>query len=142
MKRLWLVLGLALFVALPTGQALAYDIIFFLGDPSDNVTTLEVVVDRFHYLNHKMTMKPIDTDTGPGYLLTLVKTDDGDPCQDGKNPPAPRGNGKMLHMPGSEDLSSILVQLTDINHFNETHKITFYWLDQCQRLALVMAETK
>lgn len=141
--KLWrLVLGLALFLAFSAGQALAYDIIFIMGDPSDNVTTLEVVVNRFNYLDHKMTMKPIQTDTGPGYLLTLVKTDDGDPCQAGKQPPAPRGNGKLLHMPGSEDLHSIEVQLTDMNHFNKTHKLTFNWIDQCHRLALLMAVPK
>ncbi len=142
MKTLRWALMAALLLAVATSQAAAYDIFFIMGDPSDNVTQLEVVVDQNNYMNHKMTMKQVTTDTGPGYQLTLVKTDDGDPCNQAKQAPAPRGNGKVLHMPGSEDLQNIIVQLSDQNHYNQSHTMTFYWIDQCQRMAYVQVNSK
>jgi len=142
MKTLRLALMAVLLLAIAAGQAAAYDIFFIMGDPSDNVTQLEVVVDKAHCLDHKMTMKPVTTDTGPGYQLILVKTDDGDPCNQLKQAPAPQGNGKMLHMPGSEDLRNIIVQLSDQNHYNQTHTLSFNWLDDCHRLAYVTVDSK
>jgi hypothetical protein len=141
-KHWCLALGLALLLVLSAGRAMAYEALFLMGDPSDNVTTLEVVVGRVVPPAYKMAMKEYNPGVGTSYELSLVKMSPDDPCRYSQAASRPQGNGKLIYMPGDNDLSKLFVEMSDTNHFNQKHRLSFVWVDQCHFIALITAEAK
>lgn len=62
-----------------------------------------------------------------------------DPCRYDPGSPRSGGTGKMLYLPGQDDITKVFVEMADQNRFNQTHHLTFNWLEQCHRLALITA---
>ncbi len=142
MRRWFVALTLALTLTLPLGPALA-GTDFIMGGPVDNTTTLFILAAQNNqggYTN-RLSMQQYQSDTGPGYIFTLSRIGNNDPCQFSARPPAAPGGGqKNIYMPGPENITQLFVQISDLNGYNKTHHLTFTWDDQCQLKALVFVQ--
>ena len=142
MKRWYATLILVLSLTLPLGPALAGGTDFIMGNLTDNVVTLVVTAQSSQGLNtNRLSMQRYQSDTGPGYILTLSPISDTDPCyysdQASVSP-----SGKDFPMPGPDNITQLYVQISDLNGYNKTHGLEFNWDDLCHLRCIVSVVSK
>jgi len=128
--KIWRLATIVVFLLLAaTNNAWAYDIDFIMGSPRDNVTSLQIKVEKVHVNEYRLNLSPVSTDTGPGFKVSLIKLGEGASSEGPtERPPVAEGNSKVLQMPGPEDLRNIWIQLSDMNQYNQKHVIKFAWV--------------
>ena len=120
-----------------------------MGDvSSDNVTTLRVAVQNSGVNANRLALARYQSDTGPGYIVTLSPISETDPCYYSSRKPAGAGEGspgggnsKDIYM-GTDGITKLYVKLSDLNHYNENHRLGFTWDDDCHLILFLMVESE